>query len=154
MTSKSCLSPQCLNTGKITSFKLKGINTLIKRAEERGDEDFQEELQLLLASKGDSATIEMHKNCYCTYTSKQNVMCGAPSSAKRSAVSSGNDVPVKIISRSHVQDFSFTVDCVLCNEVCKDKDQKNPARWDRIIQCEQKGRNDAKPIKDVFIEIA
>ena len=41
----------------------------------------------------------------------------------------------KRLLKSQCSDFVFKRDCLLCGNVCKMKDSKNPHRWVQVRQC-------------------
>jgi len=50
------------------------VKKLIECALECGDHVLHDKLQSILNSLGEQASGELHKNCYCLYTSKDHIM--------------------------------------------------------------------------------
>ena len=44
--------------------------------------------------------------------------------------------PPPMRRRSQQQEFNFKKQCILCGEVCLEKDSRHPERWDKACQCE------------------
>ena len=111
---EKCLLPTCSKSGPLTTFKLPAVKKLIDCATERQDDETRRRMQSILDSKGEQASVELHKNCYCSFTSKNNVQrCVA---RKRKAGLRDNDeAPVPRIRRSQVIEFDFKEQCLfLC----------------------------------------
>ena len=53
----------------------------------------------------------------------------------------------KRLLKSQFSDFSFKRDCLLCVNVCKMKDSKNPHRWVEVRQCKTVTSGSAIPFK-------
>ena len=99
-------------------------------------------------SQGEKASVELHKNCYCSYTSKQHV--------KQIVAQDGSidseEAPVARMRRSQVKDFDFKEQCLFCAEACEPVNPKHPERWDRVVECERKGVKDTPPFKTVVVQ--
>ena len=46
---------------------------MIECAFQRLDDEMRTTVQAVLDSQGEQASMEMHKNCYCSYTSKEHI---------------------------------------------------------------------------------
>ncbi len=149
MSESKCIIPSCASKGPVNTFKSTGVNKLIQRASERGDEDFERELKTLLDAKGDLVELVVHKSCYCSYTSKQNTQ-----HKKRKNIESVVCEPPMRLRHSSVDQFDFKMNCLLCNEICKGLDPKHPERWDKVCQCEVKGLSDTTPFREVLLDLA
>lgn len=68
-----CLIPTCSRSGQLKTFKLQGVKRLIECATERHDNETRSRVQAILDSQGEQASVEVHKNCYCSFTSKDNI---------------------------------------------------------------------------------
>ena len=101
---------------------------------------------------GEQASVQIHKMCYCSYTSKHHVTKRTAKTRKDDPT--GDDVdppPAARLRRSQVQNFDFREQCLFCAAVCKPVDPKHPNRLDRVVQCEVRGIPDAPPFKDVVL---
>lgn len=147
VTHEKCL-PNCSSYGPLQKFKLRGIQKLIECARERHDDYTQNRMQAIWDSQGDEASVELHKNCYCSFTSKVNV------AVKKKADNSTekDEPPITRCRRSQAREFDFKKQCLFCSEACLPMDSKHPDRWDRVIQCEKKGAGDAPPFKGVVLD--
>lgn len=65
-----CLLPSCKSSGSLKTFKIQAVKKLIECAAERGDGETYDNLQTILSSQGEQASVQLHKTCYCSYTSK------------------------------------------------------------------------------------
>ena len=90
----------CHGSGENKKFTERGIQKLILCASTRGDTEIQAKLQGILDRDGD-ASIECHKGCYCTYTSKEKIE-RFKKAQKRKADDEGCRVSTR--SRTHVAD--------------------------------------------------
>ena len=70
---QKCLLPTCNKSGQLNTFKLQAVKKLIECAVERHDYEIHDKLQGVLDSHGQQASVELHKNCYCSYTSKDHI---------------------------------------------------------------------------------
>ena len=68
-----CLLPTCSKSGRLTIFKLQAVKKLIECAVERHDLEIRDKMQDILNSQGEQASVQLHKNCYCSYTSKDHI---------------------------------------------------------------------------------
>ena len=65
----TCFFAPCSGKNKdLNKCGVVGIQTLISKSQER-DDSFLAELQSLLATSGDNASVTCHKTCYSSYTS-------------------------------------------------------------------------------------
>ena len=149
--SAKCLLPNCSGCGSLQLFKVRGIKKLIDCATERHDDKIRTTLQSTIDSQGEQASVELHKSCYCSYTSKDHIRKVVLK--KKLDVSIDSDEPPSARTRrSQVHEFDFKKQCLFCTEVCNAVDPKHPDRWDRVAQCERKGLVGAEPFKDVVLD--
>ena len=149
---RKCLLPTCSRSGSLQLFKLRGVVRLIECATERQDDATRNRIQAILDAEGEQASVQIHKLCYCSYTSKHHVT--KLTAKKRKDDPTGDDVdlpPAARLRRSQVQNFDFREQCLFCAEVCKPVDPKHPNRWDKVVQCEVRGVTDASPFKDAVL---
>lgn len=146
-----CILSTCSVTGPLTTFKKPGLLKAIDCAIQRQDEETRSALQSILDTKGDQASVEVHKSCYCSYTSKTHIERCIRKKRKGDIEGSSGAPPVRI-RRSQVTDFEFKTQCLFCAKVCEPLDPRHPERWDRVVQCERKGVKDAPPFKDVVLQ--
>ncbi len=133
----------CLRSGPMRTFKVKGIEMVLKCAAERNDEETIVKMQAVLDGEGQLAAVTLHKSCYCSYTSKHNIQ--KHTAHKRKAESNlVEEQPSSRIRRSQVDRFDFMSQCHLCQSM----NTKHPERWDRVVQCERKGVKGASSFKD------
>ena len=71
-----------------------------------------------------------HKSCYCKYTSKSR-----NNEQKKRTEALTHTVVSRRLLKSPCSDFVFKRDCLLCGNVCKMKDSKNPHRLVEVRQC-------------------
>ena len=78
----------------------------------------------------DNFTIQVHKNCLCTYTSFLHI---SRCVNRQNLKASSSNIPIKRRRRSEVKTYCFQNDCIFCGEICiMEKDPKNPSvlkRW-------------------------
>ena len=85
-----------------------GIQTLISKSQER-DDSFLAELQSLLATSGDNASVTCHKTCYSSYTStSRNV---SVTNKRKAGDLPHIDEPARRTTRSQLSDFIFKPAC-------------------------------------------
>lgn len=152
MASGTCFLSPCSGKGPCQTFKVQGINTLLERSKQRGDEDVHDKLKATLVSQGDGASVDCHKNCYCTYTSTKEVAKTLAKKRKDDCCGSESEPPICKVRRSQVPEFQFDKHCLICGEECTPKDPKNPSRWNRVIKCETTDRPGLPPFKDVLLD--
>ena len=146
-----CLLPTCSKSGQLNTFKLQAVNKLIESATDRHDDATRIRIQAVLDSEGEQATVELHKGCYCSFTSKTHIKQLVAKKRKDDSIDI-DEVPVSRIRRSQVEDFDIKKQCLFCAKACEPVDPKHPDRWNRVVQCERKGLKDAHPFKDVVLQ--
>lgn len=145
-----CLLPSCSTSRSLKTFKIQAVKKLIECAVERGDAETCDKLRTILDSQGEQTSIELHKSCYCSYTSKEHVKKFV---MKRKAKSGSSDEPPTArIRRSQMEEFDFKKQCLFCAKTCDPVNPKHPDRWERVVQCERKGIKGALPFKQVVLE--
>ena len=80
-----------------------------------------------------------HKSCYKS-KSRNNEQ-------KKRKDALAHTVVSKRLLKSQCNDFMFKRDCLLCGNVCKMKDSKNPHRWVEVRQCKTVNRGSAVTFK-------
>ena len=95
--------------------------------------------------------VELHKNCYCSFTSKDNIKKFVAKKRKTDSIDVEEAfAPVASrIRRLQVTEFD---QCLFCAEECKPVDYRHPGRWDRVVQCERKGVKGAPDFKAVVLQ--
>ena len=68
-----CLLPTCRRSGPLIIFRVKADRKLIECATERHDDETRSKVQAILDSQGEQASVQLHKNCYCSFTSKDHI---------------------------------------------------------------------------------
>ena len=101
---RKCFLPTCSKSGQLKTFKLQAVKKLIECAKERYDDETRNRLQAILESEADKASVEIHKNSYCSFTSKNHVNKLVAKKRKESSIDS-DDPPVARIRRSQVKTF-------------------------------------------------
>ena len=138
------------------TVKLIAIEKLIERATEREDHDVQLRLQEIVDDKQANAFIDVHKSCYCSYTSKVHVV----RVQKRRHTSSEqiDEVAVASVRRSQTllvgTRSNFKEHCWICSQPCLPLDPRHPDRWDRIVQCETLDRPGLSSFRDIVLDVA
>ena len=153
MASGMCLLPGCHEKGSHNTVRIQGIHTLIQRSTERGDDDVCIQLQTVLDTQGDNASIGCHKTCYCVYTSKHNVAKYVAKKRKEGFPMSESEPQTSRIRRSQLPTFDFKKHCFICGDECHPKDPKHPDRWERVVQCETSDRPGITSFKDVLLDV-
>lgn len=107
-----CLLPNCAfkKSGQLvkTKFKYQAIEKLIQCATERHESDTRLRLQSILDAQGNDASIELHKNCYCSFTSKENIRKNTIARKRKDGFADDVEVVVPAkIRRSKVKDFDL-----------------------------------------------
>lgn len=128
-------------------FKVRGVKKLIECATERQDNETCNFMKCIFYSQGEKATFQLHKNSYCSYTSKMHMK------RKNDSLKDTDESPVTRIRRSQVIAFDFKSQCLFCAEPCKLIDPKHPDRWDRVVQCERKGAANVSSFKEVVLNL-
>ena len=89
------------------------MKRLIECATERHDNESRSKVQAILDSQGEHASVEVHKNCYCSFTSKDNIKKFV--AKKRKGDSTDFDEAcapaASRIRRSQVTEFDFKKQC-------------------------------------------
>ena len=140
----NCAKLHCNIQGRGRTIESEGIKTLVKSAELRKDHDFVSFLQALLSEKGDEAALEMHKTCYCSYTSTNNIEHYLIGKRKIDEP----DLRNVRVRRSQVVPFDYRTLCLFCTSECKPIDPRNPTRWREVKYCERKGVEKDKNLVD------
>jgi len=153
MAGETCLLPICREKGPHQTVRVQGIRTMIQRSKERGDDDVHVKLQAILDSQGENSSVECHKTCYCTYTSKQNVAKYIAKKRKEDFSTTESEPETSRVRRSQLPTFQLKKHCLICGDDCLPKDPKHPDRWERIIQCETSDRPGLTPFKDVLLDL-
>jgi hypothetical protein len=146
-----CLLPTCSSPGPHTTFKLQAVKKLIDCATERHDNETRHRMQTMLDSQGEQASVELHKTCYCSFTSKSNVKKRVAKKRKDGSIDS-DEGPVARLRRSQAIEFDFKAQCLFCAQACEPVNPKHPDRWDRVIQCERKGAKDSQQFKTAVLK--
>lgn len=63
----------CSRSEQLKTFKLQVVKTLIECAMEQYDDVIGNRFQAILDSQEEKASVELHTNCYCSFTSKDHV---------------------------------------------------------------------------------
>ena len=148
---RKCLLSTCNRSGPLQTFKLQAVKKIIECAIERRDNESLAKMQGNLDSQGPEVSVELHKNCYCTFTSKEHIKRFLARKRKEGSVDS-EEPPTARVRRSQVLEFDFKDQCLFCGKVFKSLDPKHPDRWEKVIQCERKGVQDALPFKDAVLQ--
>ena len=106
------------------------IQNIIVSSKKRGD-IIHHDLESKLFTNP-NLLIDCHKSCVSTYTSDFHIQkaikrCG-------DSIGTDNEPPIRRL-RSQVSSFDFKKHCLVCGEVCLEKDPKNPSRWRPVSQC-------------------
>ena len=136
MTNK-CLLPICSSAGPLQTFRLQAIRKLLECATERNDGETYSTIQGFLDAQGEEASLELHKGCYCSFTSKHYIKKLAAKKRKCDSVSSVDEPPARI-RRSEVSKFDFKTHCLFCGKDCEPVNSKHPDRWEQVVQCEKR----------------
>ena len=83
-------------------------------------------MHTILDSQGDEASVELHKNCYCSFTSKCHVQ--KLMQKKRDGSNDSDEPPVARIRRSQVIKIWVKKQGLFCADVCLSVDLKHPDR--------------------------
>ena len=153
-----CVLPVCHGGGVKKSFSKGGIDEILSAAKVREDRELSVQLQSLLETHGDTATIVCHHGCYCTYTSKEKID-RLKKAQKRKA--DGECIKVTRLHTRSVESgaFEYERDCIFCGKECLPRDGKHPDRWECVHECLTKDRfdKDGNPLptmKDMILDIA
>ena len=146
-----CLLSTCSKSGPLQTFKLQAVKKIIESSILRHDDETRNRMQAIFDSQGEQASVELHKNCYCSFTSKDHIKKLVAKKRKDGLIES-DDAPVARMRRSQVIDFDFKKQCLFCGEACEPVNPKHPDRWDRVVQCEKMGVKDAPPFKSIVLQ--
>ena len=150
-SNRKCSLTACSSSWPLQTYKKQGILKVIECALQRKDDDMQTRMQTILDSQGEQSLIEMHKNCYCSYTSKEHIKRLLGKKRKEGRVDI-DDAPAARMRRSQVTDFDFKSQCLFCANVCEQLNPKHSERWNRVVQCERVGMKNAPPFKDIVLQ--
>ena len=150
----SCiLTTVCSKNGPVKSLTSTAIETLLKSAEEQGDE----EVRLRITENSQSGSINVHQSCYCTYTSSEKI---ARLKKRKSEADDSVASPPKTRNKTQSfrgpdlsSSFDFKKSCIFCGKECLPKDPTNPKRWDRVIKCMSIERLGAPTFQNVLLDI-
>ena len=128
-------------------------------ASARGDKDLQIKLQDIIDRNGNNASIECHKGCCCTYTSKQKI-----GRVKKAQKRKADDEAAKyqqgfVFLKLRMVDLNNKRDYILCGEECLPMDERHRETWDRVRRCMtnerfDKDNNSLPSMKDVILDVA
>ena len=93
----------CSNSGPLQTYKKQGILKLIECAFQRKDDEMQTGMHEVLDLHGEQSSIEMHTNCYCSYTPKEHIKRYLHKKRKEGS----DDAPATRIRMSQVTDFDL-----------------------------------------------
>ena len=130
---RECLFSPCNVQGALQTFKTVAVQKIVATSKAKRDELFKTLSE---------TEIVAHKSCYCKYTSKSR-----NSEQKRRKDTLAHTVVSKRLLKSQCSDFVFKRDCLLCGNVCKMKDSKNPHRWVDVRPCKTVNRGSAITFK-------
>lgn len=86
-------------------------------------------------SENSQLTIQTHRNCVSTYTSKTHIKRALKRKGDLDPIPSTSSSP-KRRRRSDTPGFNFQEHCLFCGEICNlQKDPKNPGRWRKTYLC-------------------
>ena len=99
---EKCLLPTCNRSGPLNTFKVQAV---IECATEQHDDETGNKMQACLDSQGEQASVKLHKNCYCSFISKEHIK--RLLARKRKAGSMDlEEAPIPRV-RSQVKEFDF-----------------------------------------------
>ena len=146
-----CFLPACKGKGGLKTFWREAINRLMQSSKERGNA-IHTKFEITNDDTNDN-TVMLHKNCYCSYTSKSNITKYLSKKRKDSSFSTdSSETPIRV-RRSQLPSFEFKKHCSICGKECVPKDSKHPDRWDRVIQCETGNRPSLPWFKDYLLDV-
>ena len=125
------------------------VQNIINSSKLRGDK-LHTSLEPKLSYDADS-TLECHKDCVSTYTSKSHI--------KRhvSISGAGSDPGLpesKRSCRSSSTSFDFQINCLFCGEVCQlQLDPRHPERWNKVIRCATAEQGDDYNFKKDILKV-
>ena len=68
-----CLIPTCNTSVPVQTFKIQAIKKFIECASKRHDDETIKRLQTIVDTHGENSSVTLHKNCYCSFTSKDHI---------------------------------------------------------------------------------
>ena len=101
-----CLLSTCSKSGPLQTFKLQAVKKIIESSILRHDDETRNRMQAIFDSQGEQASFELHKNCYCSFTSKDHIKSLVAKKRKEGLIES-DDTPVARMRRSQVIDFDL-----------------------------------------------
>ena len=128
------------------------IEKIIQSSQARGDD-----IHLSLQRQYDldrDMTISCHRNCVCTYTSKDHISRFLK--RKGQCTKAATDQPKsKILRRSDSPAFDFQQHCLFCGQLCvMTPDPCHPDCWRQVKLCRTADRGKGKKsFKDVIIDV-
>jgi len=103
--------------------------------------------------RSDKHQLKFTKNCYCSFTFKDNIKKFVARKRKGDSIDFEACAPAASrIRRSQVTEFDFKKQCLFCAEECKPVNYRHPDKWDRVVQCERKGVKGAPSFKPVLLQ--
>ena len=87
-------------------FKVQAIKKLIECAIARYDDETRTKVQAVLDSQGEQASVELHKSCYCSFTSKDHIKKLVARKRKAGSIDL-DEAPTPRVRRSQVKEFDF-----------------------------------------------
>lgn len=127
------------------------VRNIIKSSELRGDGiniDLKHQL-----FQNDNLSIECHRNCVSTYTSKFHIKRHLLK-ADDQTQSTSSTPPVKRACRSTLSAFQFQTHCLFCGELCQlETDPRHPDRWRKVSKCSTAGQGDEHDFKQAVIDV-
>lgn len=139
------MQPTCNKSGQLNTFKVQAVKKLILQWNVMTE--ICDKLKSILKSQGEQASVNLHKNCYCSYTSKEHIKRYLFRKRKASQADI-TEASIARVGRSQVSDFEFKKLCLFCGKVCDPINPRHPDRWEKVVQCERRGVKDAIPFKD------
>lgn len=121
-------------------------------ATQRSHQETLTKLKDTLDIEGEEACVSVHKGCYCSYTSKNNIKKFIAQKRKAETDLACEEQPPPRIRRSQVEKFDFKKQCFFCGKTCEPINSKNPKRWDKVVQCERKGIKGAPAFKESILK--
>ena len=108
-------------------------------------------LQTVLDSQGEQASMERHKNCCRSYTSKGHIKRFLAKKRKEGRADS-DDAQAARMKRSQITDFEYETQCLFCANVCEPLNPKHPERRVRVIQWERMVIKNAPTFKNIVLQ--
>ncbi|EDO50031.1 predicted protein [Nematostella vectensis] len=119
--------------------------------------DYNDDIHVTLAEqlkRNSLLTIQCHRDCVSTYTSKQHLDRHKKRQGGGTSTSEAASQPVQKRRRSDVPAFSFKEHCLFCGELCEIKrNKKHPDRWKKAALCRTADTNPGeKSFKHTILE--